>query len=458
MRDLSVLVVDDERVQRQTLASILQDEGCVVFTAMDVASAIDVLSHESIELVLSDFRLPGGSGLDVAKAAHELCPEAQSMIMTAYADVESIIEAMRLGVLDYILKPINVDALLRRLSIIKERRHLQLEVNFLKSEIARQHDDRGMLGSSPSMEEIRRIIEQVSQSRGTVLITGESGTGKEVVARTIHQMSPTRSGKFVAVNCGALPENLLESELFGHKKGSFTGAIADKVGLFALANEGTLFLDEIGEMPKSLQVKLLRALQEREFTPVGDTKTIKVNLRVIAATNRDLGFEVEQNNFRQDLYYRLNVVEIKMPPLRERRVDIPLLARFFIDKYTKELGKPPRVLSNDASRLLVTYSWPGNVRELENVIERAIILSQTPDRIEAGDLAISSSQQRPGATKHAAPINLDDAVKFFTKQHIHDVLQSFDHDKKEAAKALGMGLSSLYRKLEELDIGLKKGG
>lgn len=374
------------------------------------------------------------------------------MIMTAYADVTSVIEAMRVGVLDYMLKPLNVQALLLRLAMIRERRDLRLEVGFLRSEIHKRAKTSKLLGESEPILAVQRLVEQVAATRGTVLITGESGTGKEVVARQIHAQSGQASGKFVAINCSALPENLLESELFGHKRGSFTGAVSDKQGLFVVANDGTLFLDEIGEMPKNLQVKLLRALQEREVTPVGDTRPIKVNLRVITATNRDLNVEVAAGRFRQDLFYRINVVEVAMPPLRARQEDIPLLARHFVEKYTRELGKPMRPLTNDACRLLMRYSWPGNVRELENSIERAIILSKNPERLDVEDLPIGIQ----GNPSTGAVIKLDDAVKQFSRNHILAVLQSLSGDKREAAKALGMSLSSLYRKLEELDIAAKR--
>jgi len=458
VRSLAVLVVDDEKIQRETLSSILSDESYAVTMATDVPSATQALKSSSFDIVLSDFRIPGGSGIDVARKALEFSPECATMIMTAYADVQSVIEAMRVGVLDYLLKPLNVDTLLRRLAIIRDRRHLQLEVQFLRSEMHRQSDEAGtLLGNSVAMLEIRKVIEQVAATRGTVLITGESGTGKEVVARAIHRVSPQAENKFVAINCGALPENLLESELFGHKKGAFTGALSDKPGLFAVANEGTLFLDEIGEMPRSLQVKLLRALQEREITPVGDTKSIKVNLRVIAATNRDLTIEVTEGRFRQDLFYRLNVVEIKMPPLRQRVDDIPMLARHFVEKYTKELGKAMRPIANDACRRLMEYAWPGNVRELENIIERAIILSTNPERIDLEDLPAIVKQSSAGVSAEAAGamVKLDDAVRQFSKSHILGVLHALSGDKKEAAKTLGMSLSSLYRKLEELEITLK---
>ena len=450
MRPLAILVVDDEKVQRETLAAILRDHAYVVTVAHDVPSAYEVLaSSQACDVILTDFRMPGGSGIDVARRAADLCPQSVNLMMTAYADVDSVIEAMRIGVLDYLLKPLKVEALLARLELIRERQALRAEVNYLRAAMSRVDGSDSLLGKSPGILAVQQLVHQVAETRGTVLITGESGTGKEVVAREIHGRSSLTTGQFVAINCGALPENLLESELFGHKRGAFTGALSDKPGLFAVANEGTLFLDEIGDMPRSLQVKLLRALQEREIVPVGDTRPIKVNLRVVAATNRDLVADVASGVFRQDLYYRINVVEVRMPPLRERPEDIPLLARHFIEKFTRELGKPMRSLSNEASRRLVQYPWPGNVRELENIIERAIILSKNTDYIDIQDLPLNL---QAGGGDVEASLRLEDAVRQFAKQHIHGVLGSVLGDKKEAAKILGMSLSSLYRKLEELEI------
>lgn len=449
MRPLSILVVDDEKVQRETLAAILRDHSYLVTVAHDVPSANEALaSVQGIDVILTDFRMPGGTGLDVARRAADLYPQAFTLMMTAYADVDSVIEAMRVGVLDYLLKPLKVEALLARLELIRERQALKAEVNYLRAAMSRLDKADGLLGQSPGMRAVQQLIQQVAETRGTVLITGDSGTGKEVVARQIHLQSTVTKGQFVAINCGALPENLLESELFGHKKGAFTGALADKPGLFAVANEGTLFLDEIGEMPKSLQVKLLRALQEREVVPVGDTRPLKVNLRVVAATNRDLAADVAAGLFRQDLYYRINVVEVRMPPLRERPEDIPLLVRHFIEKYTRELGKPMRSLSNEACRRLVQYPWPGNVRELENIIERAIILSKNIDYIDIEDLPATLQKSEV----EEVTLKLDDALRQFSRSHILGVLGTALGDKKEAARILGMSLSSLYRKLEELEI------
>jgi len=452
-RVLSILVVDDEKNQRETLAQILRDQNFQVVTASDSQQAIDILKESPFDVILSDFRMPAGSGVDVAKKAMELCPQSVTMIMTAYADVQSVIEAMRAGVIDYLLKPLNVDSLLRKIQILQERRDLQREVTFLRAEINRSLESNRLIGDSASMVAVRKLIEQVAQSKGSILITGESGTGKEVAARQIHQQSAQREKKFVAINCGAIPENLLESELFGHKKGSFTGAVSDKEGLFSTASGGTLFLDEIGEMPKGLQVKLLRALQEREIVPVGANQPLKIDVRVIAATNRNLEADVESGIFRKDLFYRINVVELKMPALHQRLEDIPVLSRNIIKKYSAELGKPIRGLSNDALRRLMSYSWPGNVRELENVIERAMILNSNSDTIEVSDLPAGFQNLDP---TQGPVLNLDEAINQFSRSHIVKALEACGGDKKEAAKVLGLGLSSLYRKLEELGITTKK--
>ena len=449
MRSFAILVVDDEKNQRETLAQILRDQHYQVVTAGDLQGALEQLSQISFDVILSDFRMPGGSGIDVAKKAGELCPQSSTLIMTAYADVQSVIEAMRAGVVDYLLKPLNVDSLLRKIEILKERRELQTEVKDLRAEINRSHESNRLLGDSKAMVEVRKLIEQVAATKGSVFITGESGTGKEVAARQIHQQSAQKDKKFVAINCGAIPENLLESELFGHKKGSFTGAVSDKEGLFSTASGGTLFLDEIGEMPKSLQVKLLRALQEREVIAVGATTPVKIDVRVIAATNRDLAADVESGAFRKDLFYRINVVELKMPPLRERLEDIPLLSRNIIKKYAQELAKPIKGLSNDALRRLMSYSWPGNVRELENVLERAMILNSGSEIIDVANLPAGFQNLESGKEPS---LNLDEALQDFSRNHIVKALESCGGDKKSAAKALGLGLSSLYRKLEELEI------
>lgn len=452
---MKILIADDERIQRETLSAILNDYAHQTLTCANVAEAVAALRAESFDLILTDFKMPDGTGIEVASKARQFSPEAAVFVMTAYADVASVIDAMRVGVVDYLLKPLNVEHLLRKIRLIDEHKSLLAEVRDLRSRV-NASNKMTLLGDSEIMNGIRQTIEQVSQTKGTVLITGESGTGKEVAARLIHASSAESSKRFVAINCAAIPENLLESEFFGHKKGSFTGAVSDKDGLFKVANGGTIFLDELGELPKSMQAKLLRVLQEREITPVGDTKPIKIDVRLIAATNRDLAADVAEGIFRQDLYYRINVVQIRMPALREHPEDVPTLAQHFIDKYVKEFSKKPSRLGNAAARRLMEYSWPGNVRELENVIERSIILGNVAGVIEVEHLPenFHSIMDTPTELSETAnsPVNLDAAVDAFTKRHIEKVLDAVHHDKKEAAKLLGLGLSSLYRKIDDLKI------
>jgi DNA-binding NtrC family response regulator len=410
-------------------------------------------------LILTDFKMPDGTGIDVAQKSRQVAPETAVFVMTAYADVTSVIEAMRVGVIDYLLKPLNAEHLLRKIKLIDEYKMLMSEVSDLRSRISTFDAPKTLLGQSDAINTVRETIAKVAQTKGTVLITGESGTGKEVAARKIHASSPESSRRFVAINCAAIPENLIESELFGHKKGSFTGAVSDKEGLFKVAQGGTVFLDEIGELPKSMQAKLLRVLQEREITPVGETKPIKIDIRLIAATNRDLAADVKEGLFRQDLYYRINVVQIKMPALREHPEDIPSLAQHFIDKYAREFSRKPVRLSNAAARRLMEYRWPGNIRELENVIERAMILGVQSDALEVENLPDSfrtiSDDPRSMGDEPESLLNLDAAVDAFTRRHIEKTLKATDNDKKEAARMLGLGLSSLYRKMEELGISKK---
>ena len=452
---MKILIADDERVQRETLSAILKDHAHETHVCANVAEAVAALRSESFDLILSDFKMPDGTGIEVATKARQYSPEAAIFIMTAYADVSSVIDAMRVGVVDYLLKPLNVDHLLRKIRLIDEHKILLSEVRDLRASIVPK-EKMMLLGESDSIKEVRDTIAQVAQTKGTVLITGESGTGKEVAARLIHASSAESSKRFVAINCAAIPENLLESEFFGHKKGSFTGAVADKEGLFKVANGGTIFLDELGELSKNMQAKLLRVLQERESTPVGETKPIKIDVRLIAATNRDLLADVGSGAFRQDLFYRINVVQLKMPALREHPEDVPILAHHFIEKYVKEFSRKPVQLSNAAARRLMEYSWPGNIRELENIIERAIILGANRGVLDVEHLPenFQSIMDRSMEIQvaHQSPVNLEAAVDSFTKRHIEKVLEAVQHDKKEASKLLGLGLSSLYRKMDELQI------
>jgi DNA-binding NtrC family response regulator len=455
---MKILIADDERLQRETLSAILKDHGHETAISSNVAEAVAELQIGDFDLVLSDFKMPDGTGVDVAKKARQFCPDAAVFIMTAYADVNSVIEALRAGVVDYLLKPLNVDHLLRKIMMIDEHKLLLTEVRELRRNL-QDATSSTLLGDSDAIRNVRATIAQVAQTKGTVLITGESGTGKEVAARLIHASSADSSRRFVAVNCAAIPENLIESEFFGHRKGAFTGAVSDKEGLFKAASGGTIFLDEIGELPKSLQAKLLRVLQEREITPVGDTKPIKIDVRLVAATNRDLAADVAGGLFRQDLFYRINVVQIRMPALKEHPEDVPVLADHFISKYAREFTRKPARLSNAASRRLMEYHWPGNIRELENVIERAMILGVTDGVLEPANLPENFQSMRDGATELGVTpdsmLNLDAAVDAFTKRHIQRTLDAVRNDKKEAARLLGLGLSSLYRKLDDLGINLK---
>lgn len=370
-----VLVIDDESGLRRSLEMILTDEGCTVFTARDGEEGLRIASAESPDIILCDIRMPRLDGLGFLDRYRADGGTALIIVMSAYGTVDLAIEAMRRGAYDYISKPFNPDEVLLALKKAEEREALRREVRRLRARVERGRGFERVIGRSVPM---RALIDTASLVAGyptTVLLTGESGTGKEAVARAIHHASPRRDRAFVAINCGAIPENLLESELFGHERGAFTGADRSREGFFVEADGGTLFLDEIGELPPALQVKLLRALQERRVRPIGASREIEVDVRVIAATSRDLVEEVAGGRFRQDLFYRINVVHLHIPPLRSRREDIPLLAAHFLVRHSKRLGIPARPLDPDVSTILIRYPWPGNVRELENVLERALVLS-----------------------------------------------------------------------------------
>ena len=369
-----MLVVEDEANARTALVGLLEGDGYLVRAAESAESAEALLSGFSPDLCLIDIKLPGKSGLDLLPVIKERIPEAVSIVMTAFSSVESAVDAMRRGAEDYLIKPLNPDEL--ELVLERELRHrsVALEAKRLREQVTARDGVPGMIGASAEMQEIYRLIARAAPSRASVLITGESGTGKELVARALHSLSPRKSGPFIAVNCAALPETLLESELFGHEKGSFTGAVARKMGRFELAHGGTLFLDEIGEIPPQTQVKLLRVLQDKSFERVGGTQTLQVDVRVLAATNKDLAQLVADNQYRDDLYYRLNVVSIHAPALRQRRTDIPLLWEHFIRKYGELEGKQKLATDPEVMLALFAYDWPGNVRELENVAEHAVVM------------------------------------------------------------------------------------
>jgi len=374
MPDTRVLVVDDERSMRDLLAIMLKQAGHDVALAEGGAEAIATLKREPFDLIVTDLRMREVDGLAVLRAAKEHSPQTVVLVITAFASTETAVEAMKLGAYDYITKPFKMDEVKLTIANALERKRLQDENQALKRQLRRERGFENFVGRNPQMLDIFDTIRKTADSLSTVLITGESGTGKELVARALHEESSRRSGPFVSVNCGAIPETLMESEFFGHLKGAFTGAVASTTGLFSAASGGTLFLDEITEVPHSVQVKLLRAIQEREVRRVGDTRDVKVDVRLVAASNRDVAKAVAGGMLREDLFYRLNVIPIHIPPLRERPEDIPLLVAHFIKKIAAELGKSVRGVTPEALAILESYHWPGNIRELENVIERALVL------------------------------------------------------------------------------------
>lgn len=448
-----VLVVDDEEIIRDSLSFVLSKEGYDVESASNGREALEKILANPPDVVITDIEMPEMKGMELLDKVSQVSPQTFVIIITAYGSIETAIQALRKGAADYILKPLEFDELILRLRRLIEFRRLALENQILRQEISREYDFHNIVGQSPAMQKVFRTIERVSQSDGTVLITGKSGTGKELVARAIHYNSARRQNRFVPVNCGAIPDNLFESELFGHKKGAFTDAVADKDGMFKIANGGTLFLDEVSETPLHLQVKLLRAIEQKEITPVGGTTPIKVDVRIIAATNQNLAELVEQGKFRDDLYYRLNVIEINLPSLGEHREDIPLLVQHFIEKFRNEMSKPIKGVDNQVMRILMNRTWKGEVRELQNVIERAMIFCDG-EFITVKDLpeSIRGESFREMPAEIGNTTSLKEAVRQFEKNHITELLTRFDFDKEKAARALDISVSTLYRKIVELGI------
>ncbi len=385
MRRERILIVDDETNARSALAEILRDEGYAVETAADAFKALPKLEELHPDVVITDIKMPGLSGLELMERVREHDPETIVIVMTAFSAIDTAVHAMRNGAADYICKPVNTDELMIVIKRELERKRLRAEAGELRERLSARHRISNIIGTSPPMQRVFETVLQVAPSRASVLITGESGTGKELIAAAIHEHSPRAKGPFVKLHCAALAESLLESELFGHERGSFTGAIGRREGRFEQANGGTLFLDEIGEISPAVQVKLLRVLQEHEFERVGGNQTVKTDVRIIAATNRDLLARVKEGHFREDLYYRLNVVTLEMPALRDRPSDIPLLATHFLSRFARENGKTIEGFTDDALAQLASYTWPGNVRELENAVERAVVVCKGP-RVGVGDL------------------------------------------------------------------------
>ena len=446
----SILVVEDEAVPRKNLCRVLQGEGYEVYEAADGQAAITILDQSECDLVLTDLKMPGLDGLGVLRHIHERLPQTFVVLMTAHASVDTAVQALRLGAQDYLLKPLVFEEVLSKVRFLQEHKKLAVENQVLRREVNRPLETTQIIGTSQIMQEIQALIEKVAPASSTVLITGESGVGKEVVARTIHRHSPRQDHIFLQVNCSAIPETLLESQLFGHVKGAFTGATNSQAGLFQSADGGTLFLDEIGEMPLSLQPKLLQVIERKEILPVGATRPVQVNVRILAATNRDLKQEVAAGNFRDDLYYRLNVIGVQVPPLRERREDIPALANHLIHRHNMEMRTTYRGADNAAMKVLMSLPWKGNVRELDNTLERAMILGNG-DWITPVHLPARGQEVAPGTPLGAEGDHLKAALRAYEQSHIEYVLKKTDGDRTRAAALLGLSRSSLYRKMESLE-------
>jgi two-component system response regulator PilR (NtrC family) len=429
------------------LAELLKGEGFEVHEAADGKAGMAMADQYDLDLVLTDLSMPGADGIAVLRHIRDVSPQTLVIMMTAHATVDSAIEAMWLGAQDYMLKPLIFEDVLRKVQHLMNHRKLAWENQLLRREISTRFSPERPLGRSQAMQEIGRLIQRVSPTPTTVLITGESGVGKEVVARTIHANSRFSDNVFLPVNCSAIPENLLESQLFGHIKGSFTGAVASQEGLFQRARGGTIFLDEIGDMPLSLQPKLLRVLEEKTILPVGSTTPLKVNVRILAATNRELKAEVESGRFRDDLFYRLNVFEINIPPLRKRLDDLPGLVEHLIHRHNAEMNTAYKGADSATMRILMSFPWKGNIRELDNVLERAMILGDG-EWIKPADLPGHKDDDDESASED----NLSAAIDLYEKSHIERTLNKVAGDKIRAAELMGLSLSTLYRKLEKLGI------
>jgi two-component system response regulator PilR (NtrC family) len=450
-----VLVVDDERGMRDFLEIFFRREGMEVSTAASVAEARGLIDADDFDLLMTDVQMPGESGLELLRSVKESSPETVVIVITAFATAETAIEAMKQGAYDYLTKPFKVDEVRLVVGKALEKKLLSVENKRLRSELRTQARQRVLIGTSGAMQRVYDLMGQVAATRTSVLVCGESGTGKELVARGIHELSERREKPFVAVNCGAIPENLLESELFGHVKGSFTGAVANKPGLFEVAHGGTLFLDEVGELPQTLQVKLLRAIQEKQIRRVGGNADSAVDVRIITATNRDLHADSQAGRFREDLYYRLNVIQITLPPLRQRMEDVPLLAQHFLEKFAREQGRSACRLSDAALARILAYDFPGNVRELENTIERAVALCRgdviEPEVLPAVLLApravASGAAQLPGGGE-----SLDDLMNAFERDLLLAALAKTGGVKKRAAQLLGITFRSFRYRLEKLGL------
>ena len=448
----TILIVEDEPKMLRLLELNLSEEGYSIQTAQDAEAGLSLLRKDRVDLVITDLKLPGMDGLEFLQAVKRVNASIPVIVMTAYGTVETAVEAMKAGASDYVLKPFSLEEM--KLIVGKELdvHRLREENRSLREALGRRYEFKNIIGRSAKMQEVLATVERVAPTNSTILLGGESGVGKDLIARAIHEHSRRASGPFIKINCTAIPENLLESELFGYEKGAFTGAATSKPGKFELADKGTIFLDEIGDVPGSIQVKLLRVLQDREFERLGGTKTLKVDVRVVAATNQDLRAALEEGTFREDLYYRLNVVPINIAPLRERKEDVPYLVDHFIERFRRESGKPLRGITPAAQRLLMEFHWPGNVRELENIIERAVALT-VGDMLDVVDVRLDLSPVRgvPAATSNAFP---PDGVTLeqFEDGIVKEALRRAGGNKSQAARLLGISRNALRYRLSKMGV------
>lgn len=452
MTELSVLIIDDEEVQVQSLKTFLSKRGFKIFTANSGEAGLEIIKENNIDITLTDFKMPGWDGLTTLKKIKEVNPEIDVVVMTAFGTIDSAVALMKSGAFDYLTKPIDLDELENILSKIKERRNLISENRLLKNALNEKFKFDSIVTKSLAMENVLSTAARVAQAKTTVLIRGESGTGKELIAKAIHFTSNRKDKPFITVNVASLSENLIESELFGHEKGSFTGAINSRIGKFEEANGGTIFIDEVGDIPLSIQVKLLWTIQFGEYQRIGSNAINFTDVRIIAATHRNLEEMIQNKEFREDLFYRLNVVTITLPPLRQRKDDIPLLINYFLDKYNKENNKSIKGFSKEAIDQLIKYDFPGNIRELENIVERAVVLARD-EYITKDDLPLNLSQSN--FNKTFDPFNLDDQyetkMKLFEKAMINEALSRTNGNKSAAARILGISERHLRSRLERLE-------
>jgi DNA-binding NtrC family response regulator len=446
----SILIVEDEAKMRRLLELNLGEEGFTTHAAADAESGLKLLGSEKIDLIITDFRLPGMNGLEFLQAVKRVNAAVPIVMMTAYGSVESAVEAMKMGASDYVLKPFSLAEMVMVIRKELDAHKLREENRSLREALGQRYEYANIIARSERMQQVLALVERVAPTNSTVLLGGESGVGKDLIARAIHEHSLRASGPFLKINSTAIPENLLESELFGYEKGAFSGATGTKPGKFELADKGTLFLDEIGDVPPAIQVKLLRVLQERQFERLGGTKTLKVDVRLVAATNRDLRAALEDGTFREDLYYRLNVVAIDIPPLREHKEDIPALVGFFLARSARESGKPVRDITPAALQKLMNFHWPGNVRELENILERGVTLSSGP-MLDVADIHLDTpAGSRASGVAPVIPEGM--TLEKWEDEIIREALQRANGNKSQAARALGLSRNALRYRLSKLGV------